>query len=91
MLNTVRGAWAKYRVNWGQELVIGGYTRSPHGLDTYRRLLQERGPGLRCSRAKRPCASIAAANSGTAAASRDARMPLRQSFPRRGNHVGVKG
>ena len=24
MLNAVRGAWAKYRVNRGQELVIGG-------------------------------------------------------------------
>ena len=28
------GAWAKYRVNRGQELVIGGYTPSPHGLDS---------------------------------------------------------
>jgi ATP-dependent DNA ligase len=28
------GAWAKYRVNRGQELVIGGYTPSPNGLDT---------------------------------------------------------
>jgi DNA ligase D-like protein (predicted ligase) len=28
------GAWAKYRVNRGQELVIGGYTPSSHGLDT---------------------------------------------------------
>jgi DNA ligase D-like protein (predicted ligase) len=27
------GAWAKYRVNRGQELVIGGYTPSPNGLD----------------------------------------------------------
>jgi ATP-dependent DNA ligase len=34
MLNAVRGAWAEYRVNRGQELVIGGYTPSPHGLDT---------------------------------------------------------
>jgi ATP-dependent DNA ligase len=28
------GAWAKHRVNRGQELVIGGYTPSPNGLDT---------------------------------------------------------
>jgi DNA ligase D-like protein (predicted ligase) len=27
------GAWIKYRVNRGQELVIGGYTPGPHGLD----------------------------------------------------------
>jgi DNA ligase D-like protein (predicted ligase) len=28
------GAWAKYRVNRGQEFVIGGYTPAPQGLDT---------------------------------------------------------
>jgi ATP-dependent DNA ligase len=33
MLNAVRGAWAKYRVNRGQELVIGGYKPSPSGLN----------------------------------------------------------
>jgi DNA ligase D-like protein (predicted ligase) len=27
------GAWIKCRVNRGQEFVIGGYTRAPHGLD----------------------------------------------------------
>jgi ATP-dependent DNA ligase len=27
------GAWIKHRVNLGQELVIGGYTPGPHGLD----------------------------------------------------------
>jgi len=27
------GAWIKYRVNRGQELVIGGYTPGPHGID----------------------------------------------------------
>jgi bifunctional non-homologous end joining protein LigD len=27
------GAWVKYRVNRGQELVIGGYVPGPHGLD----------------------------------------------------------
>ena len=27
------GAWIKYRVNCGQELVIGGYTPGPHGID----------------------------------------------------------
>jgi ATP-dependent DNA ligase len=26
------GAWIKYRVNRGQELVIGGYTPGPHGI-----------------------------------------------------------
>jgi ATP-dependent DNA ligase len=28
------GAWIKYRVNRGQELVIGGYVPGPHGLDS---------------------------------------------------------
>jgi ATP-dependent DNA ligase len=28
------GAWIKYRVNRGQELVIGGYMPGPHGLDS---------------------------------------------------------
>ena len=28
------GAWIKYRVNCGQELVIGGYIPGPHGLDS---------------------------------------------------------
>jgi len=27
------GAWIKYRMNRGQELVIGGYTPGPHGID----------------------------------------------------------
>jgi DNA ligase D-like protein (predicted ligase) len=27
------GAWIKYRLNLGQEFVIGGYTPGPHGLD----------------------------------------------------------
>jgi DNA ligase D-like protein (predicted ligase) len=27
------GAWIKHRVNLGQEFVIGGFTRGPHGLD----------------------------------------------------------
>ena len=26
------GAWIKYRVNRGQELVIGGYSPGPHGV-----------------------------------------------------------
>ena len=28
------GAWIKYRVNRGQELVIGGYVPGPNGLDS---------------------------------------------------------
>src|SRR4029077_13111408 len=28
------GAWIKYRVNRGQELVIGGYIPGTHGLDS---------------------------------------------------------
>jgi DNA ligase D-like protein (predicted ligase) len=28
------GAWIKYRVNRGQELVIGGYISGPHGFDS---------------------------------------------------------
>jgi bifunctional non-homologous end joining protein LigD len=28
------GAWIKYRLNRGQELVIGGYVPGPHGLDS---------------------------------------------------------
>jgi bifunctional non-homologous end joining protein LigD len=28
------GSWIKYRVNAGQELVIGGYIPGPHGLDS---------------------------------------------------------
>jgi DNA ligase D-like protein (predicted ligase) len=28
------GAWIKYRVNRGQELVIGGYMPGPHGVDS---------------------------------------------------------
>src|SRR5438876_1200508 len=28
------GAWIKYRVNRGQELVVGGYVPGPHGLDS---------------------------------------------------------
>jgi DNA ligase D-like protein (predicted ligase) len=28
------GSWAKFRLNAGQELVIGGYVPSPHGLDS---------------------------------------------------------
>jgi ATP-dependent DNA ligase len=28
------GAWIKYRVNRGQELVIGGYLPGTHGLDS---------------------------------------------------------
>jgi len=28
------GPWVKYRVNRGQELVIGGYVPGPHGLDS---------------------------------------------------------
>lgn len=28
------GAWAKYRLNSGQELVIGGYIPGPHGVDS---------------------------------------------------------
>jgi len=28
------GAWIKYRVNRGQELVIGGYIPGPHGFDS---------------------------------------------------------
>jgi bifunctional non-homologous end joining protein LigD len=27
------GYWVKYRLNLGQEFVIGGYTRGPHGID----------------------------------------------------------
>src|SRR3984893_14597994 len=29
-----RGAWIKYRVNSGQEFVIGGYFPGPHGIDS---------------------------------------------------------
>ncbi len=28
------GAWAKFRLNSGQELVIGGYVAGPHGVDS---------------------------------------------------------
>ena len=28
------GAWVKYRVNRGQEFVIGGYIPGPHGFDS---------------------------------------------------------
>jgi DNA ligase D-like protein (predicted ligase) len=28
------GAWIKYRLNLGQEFVVGGYTPGPHGLDS---------------------------------------------------------
>ena len=28
------GAWIKYRVNRGQEFVIGGYFPGPHGIDS---------------------------------------------------------
>ena len=28
------GAWIKYRLNLGQEFVIGGFTPGPHGLDS---------------------------------------------------------
>ena len=28
------GAWVKYRINRGQEFVIGGYTPGPHGIDS---------------------------------------------------------
>ncbi len=28
------GSWIKYRINQGQELVIGGYFPGPHGLDS---------------------------------------------------------
>jgi len=28
------GSWIKYRVNRGQEFVIGGYIRGPHGFDS---------------------------------------------------------
>ena len=28
------GSWIKYRVNRGQELVIGGYIPGPHGFDS---------------------------------------------------------
>jgi hypothetical protein len=28
------GSWAKYRLNRGQELVIGGYVPGAHGLDS---------------------------------------------------------
>jgi len=28
------GSWAKYRLNRGQELVIGGYVPGTHGLDS---------------------------------------------------------
>jgi len=28
------GAWIKYRVNCGQEFVIGGYFPGPHGFDS---------------------------------------------------------
>jgi ATP-dependent DNA ligase len=28
------GSWAKFRLNAGQELAIGGYVPSPHGLDS---------------------------------------------------------
>jgi ATP-dependent DNA ligase len=28
------GAWIKFRLNCGQELVIGGYVPGPHGLDS---------------------------------------------------------
>src|SRR5207244_9327770 len=28
------GTWIKYRVNRGQELLIGGYVPGPHGLDS---------------------------------------------------------
>jgi bifunctional non-homologous end joining protein LigD len=31
-------AWIKYRVNQGQELVIGGYIPGAHGLDSINRL-----------------------------------------------------
>jgi ATP-dependent DNA ligase len=29
------GSWAKFRLNAGQELVIGGYVPGPHGLDSF--------------------------------------------------------
>ena len=28
------GAWAKYRLNKGQELVIGGYVAGAHGVES---------------------------------------------------------
>src|SRR5262249_43911840 len=31
---TRTGAWTKYRVNRGQEFVIGGYIPGPHGFDS---------------------------------------------------------
>ena len=34
MLSSRSGSWAKYRLNRGQELVIGGYVPGAHGLDS---------------------------------------------------------
>ena len=31
---TRSGAWIKYRINRGQELVVGGYIPGPHGFDS---------------------------------------------------------
>jgi hypothetical protein len=53
------GSWVKYRVNRGQELVIGGYIPGSHDLDSII-VGYYRGEELAYARSKRLCSGFAA-------------------------------
>ncbi len=74
------GAWAKFRLNTGQELVIGGYVPGAHGSRVHHcRLLQGIGVDLCGESAKWICASDTEAIIWEAAVSCCTGLPIRES------------
>jgi len=74
------GSWAKYRLNSGQELVIGGYIPGHTGSGRHHcRILPGRGSDLRRASSERLCPSFATPRVRQAQASADLRVSVRQS------------
>ena len=75
------GAWAKFRLNLGQELVIGGYVPGAHGVDSVI-VGYHKGPAgthVWCESAERFCARNPSSNVRETAISGGAELSFRES------------
>jgi len=75
------GAWAKFRLNLGQELVIGGYVPGAHGVDSVI-VGYHKGPAgthVCCESAERFCARNPSSNVRETAISGGAELSFRES------------
>jgi ATP-dependent DNA ligase len=83
------GAWVKYRINRGQEFVIGGYFPGTARIRfDHRGLLRGQEPDVRCADTKRICPGVQATTVFKVEASRDAKLPVRKSAGDRALKMG---